>query len=406
MVSANSYLHEDAINGEPLTLAVNQPRASVGGGNLAQRLRAFERESRVRCLLLQDDLVWGTSRPATVVGPQLLRWPLQRAALVCWPLDQAVYLAEVDVAGFALIKDGTESVVGAEAAMGRLEAAMGELELVVVPGGRQLATLERAGYPPSSPDDYRLAAGGAFATQAAARLFLRERLVHRQHLAAGLAALAVAGLAFLMLPSSSGGLEEGALRVVAVPVPKGTPSLSGDLLALGKALRTTSGLRLHGLAAADYDSSERVLALAGRVAAGSAGRVGQMAEALGAERLAVPPPGWALRYPVLREGKAAQPQDLMPIDAELESLRTLTERFGFGAKATIAEAGLPGQRYAIAEIKLDSKSSGVARVLALASALAAEARQPNARLVLGKATVGKDQSLGVSLTVEARGALP
>ena len=404
-MTANSYLHEDTVNGAAIVLAVNQPRASVGGGRLAQRLRAFEREARVGCLLLQDDLVWGTSRPATVVGPQILKWPLERAALVCWPLDQAVYLAEVDVAGFALVKDGGESVVGAEAAMERLSAAMGDTELVVVPGGRQQAALERAGYPASNPDECRLFAGAPYATQPAARLFFRKRLLHRQHVAACLVALAVAALALLTLPLPAGGPDEMSVPMVAVPVPRGSPSLSSDLASFGRALRAVGGFRLQGLSDASYDPAAQVMELKGKAAPGSAGRVGQLAEALGAQRLAAVPPGWTVRYPTGESGGAAS-QDLAPIDAELEALRTLAAHAGFGSKVSLKEAGLPGQRYAVAKVELDSESSGIARVMALAGALNAQERHPNARLLQGSVAVQQGRGLAVSLTVEARGALP
>lgn len=320
-MSMAGWLHDDSIDGNPITLGINQPLAAAPELELRRRLRDFQQENDAPYLYLQDELVWGTSMPATLIGPQIIHWPINQESLLVWPLDRSVYSCEIDDStNFLLVEEGTERVESPVEALERLKKSA--LPIVMMVGGRQADFLAEEGFPPS-PIEQQLSTD--VKTSSALKVYTLNRIIHPQliGIAAGLLVAAGAVTAFYMIRED---VEEVSEQVSTIRAeqrkPKGTPALAPQLLTLADTARQLEFLQMHGLKKAVFDKGANSMKLEGSKSNLDERRLRQIASELG-----MPSPyisatnNWTLSLPVVFE--PVESQDLQALDEERSRLMTL-----------------------------------------------------------------------------------
>ena len=394
-----SYLHEDMLHGRSVVLAINQPVTSVSvtGFELAGQLRQFCREYRLKHLLMQDGLAWGTPRAAVTIAPQLLHWSLAGTTKLYWPLDQSVYVAILQSeSGYTFIAENSEDALPPADALKQLEEDVtSDANIVIVAGGRQTSELEANGYLSTTPD-YELSAEKSFQTTGAALFFLRHRLIHPTHLYAVIGVLALLVIVAVLVPLSTPTATEEYRPLIALPPPNGRPSLAGELTSLAKATRATEVLQLYGLSGADIKGDE--LTLSGGHPGASLPRLRQLAGALQGN-LKGTPDDWELEYSVAAP-PAVDSQPLLPVVAEVDKLAILAKRAN--VTATVQRAALRiNPRWTSMSVLMSAP--GVFSLELLAQLLAAADPAPNAKLQEASFVVMPDGRINISMTVEVRG---
>ena len=389
----SAWLHEDSIDGLPLTLAINPPLAAAPILELRRRLRDFQRDHDASYLYLQDDLVWGTISPATLVSPQVLHWPIVEASLLVWPLDRSIYSCEVDSTGFVLIREGTEAIEAPDAALERLQQT--SLPIVVVPGGSQTDFLQDADFSPNAPEYL----SPDICTQSAFRVYTRNRQFHPGHAVIAAAVLMLGFAPALLLPGDDKKAQAVDVMKKAIKV-TGRPDLGPQLLALADATRHLEFLQLFGLSSATYQKGEKVLQIQGSQAGLDDRRLRDIARNLGVENPEITPSSWSLDWPL--EFVPADSQGLQQIEVERGRLLTLAAHATFDTQKREPKFET---RSASAAVELSADGFAVIGPMRyLAQLLDSQPSPPNGELTKWSLNYQENGHAQLSMTASLRGS--
>lgn len=253
-------LYSDSVRGRRITLALNAPTDALpekAGRRCA--LNDFLSSKKVTHIIVNDSAVWGTDEATTLVEPQMLEWDIVSPAVLYWPLDEAVYIANVVVDNEIVgVERGSEEIVSAEAAIERIS---NNPSYLIVQGGNIEDQLRDSGFAindgyPLTPDIRTVNAAWVYATSG---------MIHAAHIkiAGAVATLAVFAwiLAGVIWPNESSIVPTQVSDYVQPPPkPKPiVPSLGSQLEAFADTLSHAEILHLFGLSTATYDGKYEVV---------------------------------------------------------------------------------------------------------------------------------------------------
>ena len=396
----SSYLHEDSLNGDALVLAINQPFTSVSvtGFELSKQLQQFCKQGRLAHLLMQDNVVWGTSRAAILVGPQILHWALEGSIKLYWPLDESVYVAELSSqSGFSFIVDGTENCMSVMDALEQLEKDENDDTIImVVAGGKQSNGLEAAGFPPTK-NGFVLDGSKPFKTIPVNTFFIRHRLLHFKFVWWAIGAIVVIVMAFSLIGLEREDPKDFFIKpVITLPPASGRPALAGELRGLALAIQGTDVLQLYGLSAISMAGSE--LTFSGGSSGANLSRLRELAAGFDAA-LSGRVDNWTLVMSMPAAARVKS-QELIAIVDEVDRLVVMANQANI--KTTVNEsAATINPRWK--DVKVVMVAPGISSLKLLAQLLASTLPSPNVKLDQASFAILADGRINVSLTVEVRG---
>ena len=398
---SNPWIHTDSINGKRIHVSVGQyPYAAPDTGLRAELVR-YQAEKQVNCLLLAHGLVWGTSRPATIVAPQVLNWDLNQKALLVWPMDNALWSCELlaDQSKYVRVDTETEAVEKRDSLGLRLKEYQ---YVLVVPGGTETAYMEELGYPPT--DDYSLSP--KVTTASAALVFAKNKLIHKAHLYLVAGLMAIAGFGYFLSPTLLATVQPSAPPAATAPkpVPQGAPDLGPTILALIAAIEDTEVLSLYGLSRMTYEGG--ALTLTGSAEVLDRRRIETLAKGWGATLDSqIGGTAWTMTFPINLPDPAPS-RELSPMEPEQAALVALAQY------ATLTVAVTPVQKisdFAFLQTEVSLTSQGyhiTGQLRSLADSLGKLKQAPVASIKRFGVAVSPDGQLAVAMSIVVKGIDP